>query len=66
MTKKKSKKTAKKRGGKTSKGASGKKLDPAKVREDIAGIVKSRARKITIAVADQAGPRRTGPCEIPL
>lgn len=34
---------------------SGKQLDPVKVREDVAGIVKSRARKMAIAVADKAG-----------
>ncbi len=63
MMKKKGKKTGKKRGSKTSRGASGKKLDPAKVREDIAGIVKSRARKITIAVADKAGHGELAPAK---
>jgi len=59
----KSKKTAKKGRGKTSRGVSGKKLDPAKVREDIAGIVKSRAKKITIAVADKAGHGELAPAK---
>jgi hypothetical protein len=65
MMKKKSKgrKTAKKGRGKASKGVSGKKLDPAKVREDIAGIVKSRARKIAIAVADKAGHGELAPAK---
>lgn len=57
----KSKKTEKKGRGKTTRGTSGKKLDPAKVREDIAGIVKSRAKKITIAVADKAGHGELAP-----
>jgi hypothetical protein len=47
--------TAKKAVRRNKRTTSGKQLDPAKVREDVAGIVKSRARKITMAVADKAG-----------
>lgn len=61
--KSKVKKTGKKARRKTSRSVSGKKLDPAKVREDIAGIVKSRARKITIAVADKAGHGELAPAK---
>lgn len=61
--KSKGKKTGKKAPRKTSRSVSGKKLDPAKVREDIAGIVKSRARKITIAVADKAGHGELAPAK---
>jgi hypothetical protein len=50
-----SKNTGKKPARGRRRSTSGKQLDPLKVREDIAGIIKSRARKITIAVADKAG-----------
>ncbi len=50
-----SKKTAKKAAKRRTSSKSGKQLDPVKVREDIAGIIKSRARKIAIAVAGKAG-----------
>lgn len=50
-----SKKTAEKPAKRRRRNISGKQLDPVKVREDIAGIVKSRARKIAIAVANKAG-----------
>jgi hypothetical protein len=50
-----SEKTAKKTAKRRKRNTSGKQLDPAKVREDIAGIIKSRAREIAIAVAGKAG-----------
>jgi hypothetical protein len=50
-----SKDAAKKPERRKRKSTSGKQLDPLKVREDIAGIIKSRARKIAIAVAGKAG-----------
>lgn len=50
-----SKNTAKKPARRSRRSTSGKQLDPLKVREDIAGIIKSRARKIAMAVADKAG-----------
>ena len=50
-----SKDAAKKPARRRRRSTSGKQLDPLKVREDIAGIIKSRARKIAIAVAGKAG-----------
>jgi hypothetical protein len=53
MTKKRAKKTAAKKPA-AKKSRHKKQMDPAKVREEIAGIVKSGAKEITEAVMDQA------------
>jgi hypothetical protein len=55
MTRKKAKRTAAaKKPARKKISAEKKQKDPAKVREEIAGIVKSGAKKITVAVMDQA------------
>ena len=50
-----------KEGTKSRRGTATKQLDPAKVREDISRIVKNRARKITLAVANKAGQGELAP-----
>ena len=65
MIKKKAKKTgkvAKKKSGKKSTGKR-KQMDAAKVREEIAGLVKAGAPKIAVAVIDQAAHGELAPAK---
>jgi len=68
MKKKGKRQNAKKNGNaekakKRPRGTAGKQLDPSKVRENISKIVKNRARKITLAVANKAGQGELAPAK---